>query len=73
MAAATAATAAVVADGGSSCRWQGRRGKTRTARYIPVRQLTGTWTGRYRAVPLRSVVNGRFRPSMIDFRRLRSI
>ncbi|RZS21409.1 hypothetical protein BHM03_00054041, partial [Ensete ventricosum] len=26
-------------------------GKTCTARYIPVRQLTGTWTGRYRAVP----------------------
>ncbi|RRT41564.1 hypothetical protein B296_00028950, partial [Ensete ventricosum] len=26
-------------------------GKTRTARYIPVRQLTGTWTGRYRAIP----------------------
>ncbi|RRT57361.1 hypothetical protein B296_00038616 [Ensete ventricosum] len=33
------------------------RGKTRTARYIPVRQLTGTRTGRYRAVPLRSGVD----------------
>ncbi|RRT73246.1 hypothetical protein B296_00008189 [Ensete ventricosum] len=33
-------------------------GKTRTARYIPVQQLTGTWTGRYRAIPLRSAVGG---------------
>ncbi|RRT44071.1 hypothetical protein B296_00055969, partial [Ensete ventricosum] len=43
-------------------------GKTRTARYIPVRQLTGTRTGRYRAVPLRSAIGGRFRPSTVDFR-----
>ncbi|RWW31658.1 hypothetical protein GW17_00003716 [Ensete ventricosum] len=48
-------------------------GKTHIARYIPVRQLTGTWTGRYRAVPLRSAVGGRFPPSMVGFRRLRSI
>ncbi|RRT68497.1 hypothetical protein B296_00020560, partial [Ensete ventricosum] len=41
-------------------------GKTRTARYIPVWQLTGTWTGRYRAVPLRSAVGGRFPPSAVD-------
>ncbi|RWW37819.1 hypothetical protein BHE74_00057011, partial [Ensete ventricosum] len=48
-------------------------GKTRTARYIPVWQLTGTWTGRYRAVALRSAVNGRFPSSMVDFRRRWSI
>ncbi|RWW09121.1 hypothetical protein GW17_00027406, partial [Ensete ventricosum] len=48
-------------------------GKIHTARYIPVRQLIGTRTGRYRAVPLRSTVDGRFRLSTIDFRRLRSI
>ncbi|RWW21037.1 hypothetical protein GW17_00014825 [Ensete ventricosum] len=30
----------------------------RTTRYIPVRQLTGTWTGRYRVVPLKSDVGG---------------
>ncbi|RRT51217.1 hypothetical protein BHM03_00020161 [Ensete ventricosum] len=47
--------------------------KTRTARYIPVRQLTGTWTGRYRAVPLRSAVDGRFRSLTVDFRRRWSI
>ncbi|RWW22513.1 hypothetical protein GW17_00013283 [Ensete ventricosum] len=45
--------------------------KTRTARYIPVRQLTGTRTDRYRAVPLRSAVGGRFPPSMVGFCRLR--
>ncbi|RRT41906.1 hypothetical protein B296_00055468, partial [Ensete ventricosum] len=48
-------------------------GKTRTAWYIPVRQLTGTRTGRYRAVALRSAVDGRFSSSMVDFRRLRPI
>ncbi|RWW38183.1 hypothetical protein BHE74_00056679 [Ensete ventricosum] len=37
-------------------------GKTRTARYIPVQQLTGTRTGRYRAVALGSAVDGRFTP-----------
>ncbi|RZR71024.1 hypothetical protein BHM03_00002890 [Ensete ventricosum] len=47
--------------------------KTRTAWYIPVRQLIGTRTGCYQAVPLRSAVDGRFSPSMVDFRRLRSI
>ncbi|RWV87262.1 hypothetical protein GW17_00050761, partial [Ensete ventricosum] len=31
--------------------------KTRTARYIPVQQLTGMRTGRYRTVPLRSTVS----------------
>ncbi|RWW61164.1 hypothetical protein BHE74_00031794, partial [Ensete ventricosum] len=44
----------------------GASGKSRTARYIPVQQLTGTWTGRYRAVPLRSAVGCRFRLSTID-------
>ncbi|RWV96833.1 hypothetical protein GW17_00040428 [Ensete ventricosum] len=48
-------------------------GKIRIARYIPVRQLTGTRTDRYRVVPLRSIVDGRFPLSMVDFRRLRSI
>ncbi|RWV95701.1 hypothetical protein GW17_00041652 [Ensete ventricosum] len=48
-------------------------GKARTARYIPVRQLTGTRTGRYRAVPLKLVVGGRFRPSVVDFGRWWSI
>ncbi|RRT47205.1 hypothetical protein B296_00053895, partial [Ensete ventricosum] len=48
-------------------------GKTRTARYIPVQQLTGTRTSRYRAVALKSAVDGRFRPSAVDFGRLRSI
>ncbi|RZS01082.1 hypothetical protein BHM03_00030880 [Ensete ventricosum] len=48
-------------------------GKTRIARYIPVRQLTGTWIGRYRAVALGSAVDGRFPSFMVDFRRLRLI
>ncbi|RZS11779.1 hypothetical protein BHM03_00043132, partial [Ensete ventricosum] len=48
-------------------------GKTHTPRYIPVRQLTGTRTGRYRAVPLRSTVGDRFRSLTIDFRRRWSI
>ncbi|RZS14548.1 hypothetical protein BHM03_00046248, partial [Ensete ventricosum] len=42
-------------------------GKARTARYIPVRQLTDTRTGRYQAVALRSTVDGRFLSSMVDF------
>ncbi|RZS27232.1 hypothetical protein BHM03_00060669 [Ensete ventricosum] len=46
-------------------------GKTRTARYIPVWQLTGTWTGRYRAVPLRSAVGGRFKEKTTVGGRLR--
>ncbi|RRT81764.1 hypothetical protein B296_00020513 [Ensete ventricosum] len=46
------------------------RGKARTARCIPVRQLTGTRTGRYRAVPLRSAVGGQFPSSMVDLRRI---
>ncbi|RWW45587.1 hypothetical protein BHE74_00048560 [Ensete ventricosum] len=33
--------------------------RPRIARYIPVRQLTGTWTGRYRVVPRKSTVDGR--------------
>ncbi|RZS15826.1 hypothetical protein BHM03_00047717 [Ensete ventricosum] len=48
-------------------------GKTHTAWYIPVRHLTGMRTGPYRAVPLRSIVNGRFRSSTVDFRRRWSI
>ncbi|RZS02828.1 hypothetical protein BHM03_00032916 [Ensete ventricosum] len=44
-------------------------GKARTARYIPVRQLTDTRTGRYRAVPLKSIVCGRLKEkSTIDDR-----
>ncbi|RWW30635.1 hypothetical protein GW17_00004787 [Ensete ventricosum] len=52
--------------------WTGN-GKTHTAWYIPVRHLTGMRTGPYRAVPLRSIVNGRFRSSTVDFRRRWSI
>ncbi|RWW73419.1 hypothetical protein BHE74_00018704 [Ensete ventricosum] len=40
-------------------------GKTCTVWYIPVRQLTG----RYRAIPLRSAIGGRFRLSTVDFHR----
>ncbi|RWW72895.1 hypothetical protein BHE74_00019267 [Ensete ventricosum] len=36
-------------------------GKAHTARYIPIRQLTGTRTSRYRAVPLKSTVSGQLR------------
>ncbi|RRT80106.1 hypothetical protein B296_00012851, partial [Ensete ventricosum] len=50
-----------------------RYGKGRTARYIPVRQLTDTRTGSYRAVPLKSTVGSRFRPSTVDFGCRRSI
>ncbi|RWV99982.1 hypothetical protein GW17_00037080 [Ensete ventricosum] len=32
-------------------------GKAHTARYIPIRKLTGTRTSRYRAVPLKSTVS----------------
>ncbi|RZS13732.1 hypothetical protein BHM03_00045358 [Ensete ventricosum] len=48
--------------------WLSVSGKTRTARYIPVWQMTGTRTGRYQAVPLRSIVDGRFPPSAVDLR-----
>ncbi|RWW30338.1 hypothetical protein GW17_00005091 [Ensete ventricosum] len=48
-------------------------GKARTARYILVRQLIGMRTGRYRAVPLKSIVDGRFQQSAVDFDRQRSI
>ncbi|RWW03986.1 hypothetical protein GW17_00032817, partial [Ensete ventricosum] len=46
-------------------------GKARTARYIPVRQLTGTRIGRYRAVPLKSVVGGRLKEKLTVGGRLR--
>ncbi|RRT43878.1 hypothetical protein GW17_00049075 [Ensete ventricosum] len=44
-----------------------------TGRYIPVRQLTGTWTTRYWAIPPKSTVGGRFRLSAVNFGRRRSI
>ncbi|RRT57800.1 hypothetical protein B296_00047020, partial [Ensete ventricosum] len=37
--------------------------RPRVARYVPVQQLTGTWTDRYRAVPVKLTVGSRFRPS----------
>ncbi|RRT41218.1 hypothetical protein B296_00057983 [Ensete ventricosum] len=40
-----------------------------TAQYIPVRQLTGMQTDRYRAILLKSAIDNRFRPSGIDFDR----
>ncbi|RWW33077.1 hypothetical protein GW17_00002214 [Ensete ventricosum] len=43
--------------------------RPRTARYIPIQQLTGTRTGRYRAVPLKSTVGDRFWLSAVDFNR----
>ncbi|RWV88007.1 hypothetical protein GW17_00049948 [Ensete ventricosum] len=46
-------------------------GKARTTQYVPVRQLTGTQTGRYRAVPLKSVVDGRLREKSTVGGRLR--
>ncbi|RWW37672.1 hypothetical protein BHE74_00057181 [Ensete ventricosum] len=36
-----------------------------TARYVPVRQLTDTWTDRYRAVLLKSTVDGRLRENRL--------
>ncbi|RRT57592.1 hypothetical protein B296_00026522 [Ensete ventricosum] len=45
-------------------------GKARTARYIPVRQLIGTRTGRYQAVA-KSIVSGRFKEKSIVSGRLR--
>ncbi|RWW72972.1 hypothetical protein BHE74_00019182 [Ensete ventricosum] len=48
-------------------------GKASTARYIPVRQLTGTGTDRYQAVPLKSTVDSQFRPLAVNFDRRRSI
>ncbi|RZS17064.1 hypothetical protein BHM03_00049172, partial [Ensete ventricosum] len=38
-----------------------------TAQYIPVRQLTGMQTDRYRAILLKSAIDNRFRPSAINF------
>ncbi|RWW73739.1 hypothetical protein BHE74_00018353, partial [Ensete ventricosum] len=43
--------------------------RPRTRRYIPVCQLTGTRTAHYRAVPPKSFVDSRFRPSTVDFGR----
>ncbi|RZR97948.1 hypothetical protein BHM03_00027231 [Ensete ventricosum] len=43
--------------------------RPRAARYIPVQQLTGTWTACYRAVPSKSTVGGRLKEkSTIDGR-----
>ncbi|RWV96772.1 hypothetical protein GW17_00040493 [Ensete ventricosum] len=61
--------AAVAAHGPRPCTVAAREPKTRTARYIPVRQLIGTRISRYRVVALRSTVNSRFPSSMVDFRR----
>ncbi|RWW46049.1 hypothetical protein BHE74_00048048 [Ensete ventricosum] len=47
------------------------KGKARTARYVPDRQLTGTRTGRYQAVPLKSAVGGRLREKSTVDNRLR--
>ncbi|RZS17652.1 hypothetical protein BHM03_00049818, partial [Ensete ventricosum] len=63
----------VAAHGPRPCTVAAREPKTRTARYIPVRQLIGTRISRYRVVALRSTVDSRFPSSMVDFRRLRSI
>ncbi|RWW51759.1 hypothetical protein BHE74_00041868, partial [Ensete ventricosum] len=38
-----------------------------TAQYIPVRQLTGMQSDRYRAILLKSAIDNRFRPSAINF------
>ncbi|RWW39022.1 hypothetical protein BHE74_00055695 [Ensete ventricosum] len=46
-------------------------GKPRTAWYILVRQLTGTWTGHYRVVPLKSIVGGRLKEKSTIGGRLR--
>ncbi|RWW68254.1 hypothetical protein BHE74_00024226 [Ensete ventricosum] len=46
--------------------------RPRTARYIPVRQLIGTQTSCYRAVPLKSAIGDRFRLSAVDFDSRRS-
>ncbi|RRT54961.1 hypothetical protein B296_00026935 [Ensete ventricosum] len=47
--------------GNSGSPWNNLTVRSRTARYIPVRQLTGTWIGRYRAVPLKSAIGGRLK------------
>ncbi|RWW36822.1 hypothetical protein BHE74_00058114, partial [Ensete ventricosum] len=47
--------------------------RPRVGRYVLVRQLIGTRTARYRAVPSKSNVSDRFRSSAIDFGRRRSI
>ncbi|RZR92949.1 hypothetical protein BHM03_00021325 [Ensete ventricosum] len=59
--------------GGTSVHSMYHVGKTRTARYILVRQLTGTQIDRYRVVPLRSAVGDRFRPSTVNFHRRWSV
>ncbi|RZS25941.1 hypothetical protein BHM03_00059219, partial [Ensete ventricosum] len=44
--------------------WQGlsyRAVRSRTAWYIPIRQLTNTRTTRYQAVPPKSTIDGRFK------------
>ncbi|RWW78402.1 hypothetical protein BHE74_00013375, partial [Ensete ventricosum] len=45
----------------------------RTAWYIPVRQLTGMQTARYRVVPPKSIVDSRFQTSVVDFSHQQSI
>ncbi|RWW32029.1 hypothetical protein BHE74_00030625 [Ensete ventricosum] len=44
-----------------------------TVRYVPVWQLTDTWTGCYRAILLQSVVDDRCRPSAVEIDHQRSI
>ncbi|RZR75035.1 hypothetical protein BHM03_00048336, partial [Ensete ventricosum] len=45
----------------------------RYGRYVSVCHIIGTLTARYRAVPLKSTVGGRFQPSAVDFSHRRSI
>ncbi|RWW55204.1 hypothetical protein BHE74_00038172, partial [Ensete ventricosum] len=44
-----------------------------TGRYVSIRQVTGMRTARYRAVPPKSTISGRFWPSVVDFDRQRLI
>ncbi|RWW20028.1 hypothetical protein GW17_00015887 [Ensete ventricosum] len=50
-----------------------RCGKARTVRYIPVRQLIGMRTGRYRAVLVKATVDGRLKEKSAVSGRLRKI
>ncbi|RWV98713.1 hypothetical protein GW17_00038419, partial [Ensete ventricosum] len=45
--------------------------KARTTQYVPVRQLTGTRTSHYCAIPLKSTVDGRLREKSTVGGRLR--
>ncbi|RWV99577.1 hypothetical protein GW17_00037512 [Ensete ventricosum] len=45
----------------------------RYGRYVSVCHIIGTLTARYRAVPLKSTIGGRFQPSAVDFSHRQSI